>query len=108
LRVVLRGEGDGVALRLFTERVAEVIARATTKRHGQPVRRRSPCDDQLAVRAMAGQITEVLRWWTDADVPGEPRLPRDHVVAQLRTVANIGRFAADDPRRHRRNGEEQT
>ena len=61
----------------------------------------APAVEDIAVNVhhMAGQIIEVLRWWTDADVPGEPRLPLVDVVAQLRTVANIGRFDPRDPRR---------
>lgn len=109
LRVVLRGEGDGVALRLFTERVVDVIIeadQAALAAGALPL----AVHDHLAARAMAGQIIEVLRWWTDADVPGEPRLPLVDVVAQLRTVANVGRFALDDPRRlpfHQSATEEQ-
>lgn len=105
LRVVLRGEGDGVALRLFVERVAEVIAAidaANLAAGSAPL----AVDAQLAVRAMAGQITEVLRWWLDTDAAPFPRLPREQVVAQLRTAATLGRLRADDPRRTALRGEE--
>lgn len=111
LRVVLRGEGDGVAQRLFVERVAEVIAELDDQNLAQgsmPL----AIDSQLAVHAMAGQITEVLRWWIDTDnetgtkSTGRPRLPRDQVVAQLRTAALLGRLSADDPRRTAIRGEE--
>jgi len=108
LRVVLRGEGDGVALRLFTERMAEVI----TERDDEAVAGGAmplAVDRRLAVRAMAGQIIEVLRWWIDTDAPGShdtPRLPRDTVIAQLRTTALLGRLATDDPRRTAARGEE--
>ncbi|MGB8860423.1 MAG: helix-turn-helix domain-containing protein [Ilumatobacteraceae bacterium] len=105
LRVVLRGEGDGVALRLFVERVAAVIAEiddAHLAAGGMPL----AVDARLAVRAMAGQITEVLRWWLDTDAPGFPRLSREQVVAQLRTTAILGRLHAADPRRTARSGEE--
>lgn len=98
LRVVLRGEGDGVALRLFTERVVDVITEiddAARSNGAMPL----AVDTELAVRAMAGQIIEVLRWWTDFDTPGFTRLPIDDVVAQLRAVANLGRLSASDPRR---------
>lgn len=63
-------------------------------------------DAQLAVRAMAGQITEVLRWWLDTDPTEFPRLPWEQVVAQLRTAAILGRLRADDPRRTAFRGEE--
>lgn len=98
LRVVLRGEGDGVALRLFTERVVDVITEVdqAAQAHGTPPLAVHP---ELAVRAMAGQVVEVLRWWTDTDTPGSTRLPIDEVVAQLRAVANLGRLSATDPRR---------
>jgi len=105
LRVVLRGEGDGVALRLFTERMAEVI----TERDDEAVADGAiplAVDPRLAVRAMAGQIIEVLRWWIDADAHDGPRLPRDQVIAQLRVTALLGRLAADDPRRTAARGEE--
>lgn len=108
LRVVLRGEGDGVALRLFTERMADVI----TERDDEAVAGGAmplAVDRRLAVRAMAGQIIEVLRWWIDTDAPGShdtPRLPRDTVIAQLRTTALLGRLATDDPRRTATRGEE--
>ena len=105
LRVVLRGEGDGVALRLFTERVADVIAeldQANLAAGAMPL----AVDPQLAIRAMAGQIVEVLRWWIDTDVPGVQRLPLDQVVAQLRQTATLGRLDADDPRRTATGGEE--
>ena len=60
LRVVLQGEGYGVALRLFMERVADVIAGsdAANLAHGAPP---LAVDAQLAVRAMAGQISNT-RW----------------------------------------------
>lgn len=105
LRVVLQGEGDGVALRLFMERVAEVIAQSDVANlaNGAPP---LAADAQLAVRAMAGQITEVLRWWIETDE--HSRLPRDQVVAQLRTTALFGRLAADDPRRTAPRGEEHS
>lgn len=105
LRVVLRGEGDGVALRRFVERVAEVIAAADDANLAAGA---APLavDAQLAVRAMAGQITEVLRWWLDADAADFPRLPREQVVAELRTTATLGRLRADDPRRTALRGEE--
>jgi len=110
LRVVLRGEGDGVALRLFTERMADVITErdlAAAADGAMPL----AVEAGLAVRAMAGQIIEVLRWWIDTDTatvhgPDGPRLPRDQVVAQLRTIAQLGRLAADDPRRSAARGEE--
>ncbi|MDP2293607.1 MAG: TetR/AcrR family transcriptional regulator [Actinomycetota bacterium] len=98
LRVVLRGEGDGVALRLFTERVVDVITEideAARANGAMPL----AVDAELAVRAMAGQIIEVLRWWTDIDTPDFTRLPIDEVVAQLRAVANLGRLSTSDPRR---------
>lgn len=105
LRVVLQGEGDGVALRLFMERVADVIGALdqAAVAAGSPA---LALDGQLAVRAMAGQITEVLRWWLETDE--RSRLPRDQAVAQVRTAALFGRLAADDPRRTAPRGEEHS
>jgi len=105
LRVVLRGEGDGVALRLFTERVAEVITEldaANLAAGAVPL----AIDARLAVRAMAGQIIEVLRWWLDTEATVVPRLAREQVVEQLRAAATVGRLGAADPRRTALGGEE--
>ncbi|MEQ1699872.1 MAG: helix-turn-helix domain-containing protein [Ilumatobacteraceae bacterium] len=105
LRVVLQGEGDGVALRLFLERVADVVGALdqAAAAAGSPA---LAVDGELAVRSMAGQIVEVLRWWIETDE--RSRLPRDQVVAQLRTTALFGRLGADDPRRTASRGEEHS
>ena len=90
LRVVLRGEGDGVALRRFVDRVAEVVAevdKAALAAGGSPL----PVDAELAVRAFAGQLVEVLRWWIEAGAAGATRPSRDETVEQLRTLARRGR-----------------
>jgi AcrR family transcriptional regulator len=109
LRVVLRGEGDGVALRLFTERVTQVIAAldevALANGNGN---RPLAIDAQLAARMMAGQIVEALRWWLEADEHDRVRLTRTQAAAQVRTAAQLGRLAADDPRRAALRGEEHS
>lgn len=109
LRVVLRGEGDGVALRLFTERIVDVILDVDQAAEAGGAMAIA-VDRHLAARAMAGQIVEVLRWWTETETDADfgERLPIHTVVAQLRTVANVGRLALGDPRRANSRPEEHT
>ncbi|HAP76361.1 MAG TPA: TetR/AcrR family transcriptional regulator [Acidimicrobiaceae bacterium] len=98
LRVVLRGEGDGVALRRFVDAVAAVVAEVDVDAlaAGMPP---LVADPELAARAFAGQVVEVLRWWVDAGADGRPRPHRDDVVLQLRRLAITGRTDPADPRR---------
>ena len=98
LRVVLRGEGDGVALRTFTARVAAVVAEiddAATASGLPPL----VADAELAVHSFTGQVVEVLRWWVEAGATGRARPSSSDAADQLRRLALTGRTAADDPRR---------
>lgn len=98
LRLVLRGEGDGVALRRFTDEVAAVVDevdRAALADGMPPL----VADPELAVRAFTGQVVEVLRWWIEAGAAGRPRPSRADVVVQLRRIALTGRTDPADPRR---------
>lgn len=98
LRVVLRGEGDGVALRRFVDEVAAVVTEVDgdAARDGLPPLEAEPA---LAARAFAGQVVEVLRWWLEAGAAGTARPTRTDTVDQLRRLALSGRLHPDDPRR---------
>ena len=94
----LNGEGDGVALRRFTDEVAAVVDevdRAALADGMPPL----VADPELAVRAFTGQVVEVLRWWIEAGAAGRQRPARDDVVLQLRRLAVQGRTTPADPRR---------
>ncbi len=86
LRVVLRGEGDGIALRYLVERVTSLVDEvdplgAVGSKLGADLSR------QLASRAFAGQILAVLSWWMELEKPPPPA----DVVRDLRTLARSGR-----------------
>jgi AcrR family transcriptional regulator len=86
LRVVLRGEGDGIALRYLVERVTALVDEvdplgAVGSKLDADVSR------QLASRAFAGQILAVLSWWMELENPPPPA----DVVRDLRTLARSGR-----------------
>ena len=86
LRVVLRGEGDGIALRYFAERVTAIVDEvdpwsAAGSALSEPLAR------QLAARAFAGQILAVLAWWMELDDPPPPV----DVVRDLRSLTQVGR-----------------
>lgn len=86
LRVVLRGEGDGIALRYLADRVSAIVddvdpITASGSRLDAPLAR------ELAARAFSGQILAVLGWWIELDAPPSPI----DVVNDLRTLAVLGR-----------------
>lgn len=89
-RAVLRGEGDGKPLRMFTEesvhRVAEIF-RARGEHTGAEPR----IDPELLARAWVGEQTAVLAWWLEQD----PRpVPAEQIAEHLRTLALRGRYWA--------------
>ena len=94
LRVVLRGEGDGVAMRYFADRVTAIVMETDAidarRRSLRPV-----ADPELVARAYAGQLLSVLAWWLELDSPP----PAGRVVAQLRDLFNHGRASTSQPSR---------
>ena len=92
LRVVLRGEGDGVALRYFADRVSAIVLETDAidarRRSVRPV-----IDPALVARAFAGQMLSVLAWWLELDSPP----PAEQVVTQLRNLFAHGRASTWRP-----------
>lgn len=72
-RIVLRGEGDGKPLRMFTESCARVAAqefRGRSERNAVEPR----IDPEVLARAWVGEQVGVLQWWVEQDTP--PCRPR--------------------------------
>jgi AcrR family transcriptional regulator len=89
-RIILRGEGDGRPLRLFTD---AFVARTTgefrdrAERNGVEPR----IDPELLARAWVGEQVAVLRWWLEHDVPP---MPAEEVTRMLLDLAVHGRYWA--------------
>ena len=89
-RVILRGEGDGKALRTFSDesvrRVAEVFRARAARSEVEP---RLPAE--LLARAWVGEQLAVLHWWLEHDVPP---MPAEEATRMLRDLAVHGRYWA--------------
>jgi AcrR family transcriptional regulator len=88
-RVVLRGEGDGRALREFVEltsRRVERLFRDRAERSG--VVARIPLD--VVARAWTGELVGVLSWWVEEDTG----YGIDEITAHLRDLSAHGRMWA--------------
>ncbi|WP_224281736.1 TetR/AcrR family transcriptional regulator [Streptomyces sp. LS1784] len=95
-RAILRGEGDGKPLRMFTAESAHRVAavfRERARRGGVQPR----IDPELLARAWVGEQFAVLHWWLEQD----PRpMPAEEAAHTLRDLAAHGRYWAsgfDDP-----------
>ncbi|MFG3136425.1 TetR/AcrR family transcriptional regulator [Streptomyces sp. NPDC048211] len=89
-RIVLRGEGDGKPLQMFTDTCARITAdefRARAERNDVKPR----IDPELLARVWVGEQTAVLRWWAEQD---SPSLPAEEVVRMLLDLALHGRYWA--------------
>ncbi|MFI0349372.1 TetR/AcrR family transcriptional regulator [Actinomadura sp. 9N407] len=88
-RIVLRGEGDGRPLRMFTERfvamTAEVFRIRAERNDLEP--RISP---DLLARAWVGEQISVLQWWIEHEAPPPP----EEVARILLDLAVHGRYWA--------------
>lgn len=89
-RVILRGEGDGKPLGVFTDESVRRVAEVFRERAEQSgIRPR--IDPELLARAWVGEQFAVLRWWLEQD----PRpMPAEDVAAHLRDLARHGRHWA--------------
>ncbi|GAA4832360.1 TetR/AcrR family transcriptional regulator [Saccharopolyspora rosea] len=90
-RIILRGEGDGRALRQFTDaRVAAAaqVFQARADYHGVTPR----IDIEVLARAWVGEQISVLRWWLE-DEP--PRLSPEQVTEMLLDLSLRGRYWAN-------------
>lgn len=86
-----RGEGDGRALREFTEArvgAAARVFRARAEYHGVTPR----IDIEVLARAWVGEQITVMRWWLE-DEP--PKLSPEEVTGMLRDLSLRGRYWAN-------------
>lgn len=89
-RIVLRGEGDGKPLRMFTEACARVAAeefRGRSERNDVKPR----IDGELLARVWVGEQVSVLQWWVEHETPP---MPAEEVVRMLLDFALHGRYWA--------------
>ncbi|WP_067828768.1 TetR/AcrR family transcriptional regulator [Nocardia inohanensis] len=89
-RVILRGEGDGRALRRFTEERTAAAAAAFAARAAN-LGVTPKLDPALVARAWVGEQISVLQWWLETD---PPPLPLEQVADTLRTLSLRGRYWA--------------
>nr|WP_329618609.1 TetR/AcrR family transcriptional regulator [Streptomyces sp. S465] len=88
-RVILRGEGDGRALREFTELIrthAEMAFRDRAEQLG--VEPRIPLG--IVARAWTGELISVLSWWVENDTG----YTAEQITAHLRDLSVYGRVWA--------------
>jgi AcrR family transcriptional regulator len=89
-RAILRGEGDGKPLRMFTDesvrRVADVFRERAEHHHVQT--RIAP---EVLARAWVGEQFAVLAWWLDQD---PAPMPAEDVTGLLVDLAVHGRYWA--------------
>ena len=89
-RIVLRGEGDGKPLRMFTQACARVAAeefRGRSERNDVKPR----IDAELLARVWVGEQVSVLQWWVEHEAPP---MPAEEVVRMLLDLALRGRYWA--------------
>ncbi|MGW5647697.1 TetR/AcrR family transcriptional regulator [Saccharopolyspora sp. NPDC003752] len=90
-RVILRGEGDGRALREFME--ARTAAAAKVFQARADYRGVSPrIDIEVLARAWVGEQTAVMRWWLEAD---QPELSPEEITGMLHDLSLRGRHWAN-------------
>ena len=87
-RVILRGEGDGVALRRFAERIL-IEVRSTMARRIATTGAAPRVPIELSCRSFVGEILATLAWWLDDE---GPVLEARTVVDQLRATSLYGRL----------------
>ncbi|MBZ4016281.1 TetR/AcrR family transcriptional regulator [Streptomyces purpurogeneiscleroticus] len=89
-RIVLRGEGDGRPLQMFTDAIARATAeefRDRAERNGVEPR----IDPTLLARVWVGEQIAVLRWWVEHETPP---MPVEDVVRMLLDLGMHGRYWA--------------
>ncbi|MEU1522138.1 TetR/AcrR family transcriptional regulator [Nocardia rhamnosiphila] len=89
-RVILRGEGDGRALRRFIDdraAIAAVVFAARAEAQGATPN----IDIDLLARAWVGEQITVLQWWLE---PETPAMSPEEVTNMLRDLSLRGRFWA--------------
>lgn len=89
-RIVLRGEGDGKPLQMFTDSLARATSeqfRLRAEHNGVTPR----IDSELLARVWVGEQLAVLRWWVEHDAPP---MPAEEVSRMLLELAMHGRYWA--------------
>ena len=89
-RLVLRGEGDGSALRRLRQRLVEIVADAIGATVAE-VRSRPVVPVELMAEMVTGEILAVLGWWLEHD---DPDTDARRAVAWLRAAGMYGRLWA--------------
>lgn len=90
-RMILRGEGNGSALREFVNRRTAVAAQIFTDRashHGVALR----IDAEVLARAWVGEQVTVLQWWLEQD---EPEMSAEQITDMLLNLSLRGRLWAN-------------
>ena len=94
-RLVLRGEGDGAALRRLRDRLTLVVA-DTMETHRRTLRTTPAVPMVLVTQMCVGEILAVLEWWLEQD---DDETGAVAVVSWLRAAGLYGRLwalGADD------------
>ena len=96
-RAILRGEGDGVALRRLRDHIVEIAHETHAARHEAYGLEPRVSVDVLAVM-LAGELLSLLGWWVEQD---DDRPPAAEVVTEMRAATLYGRLWATglDPHR---------
>lgn len=88
-RVVLRGEGDGRALRRFVDdRVAATSAIFAERAAAAGVQLRIPVD--MLARAWVGEMVQVMAWWLEQGMPQSA----EEITGELLNLSLRGRYWA--------------
>ncbi|MCZ2857780.1 TetR/AcrR family transcriptional regulator [Blastococcus sp. VKM Ac-2987] len=90
-RLILRGEGNGIALRAFLEARTASAKRVFAQRAeflGVQLR----IDPDVLARAWVGEQAAVLQWWLE---PETPSLTAEEVTQMLLDLSRYGRFWAN-------------
>ena len=94
-RLVLRGEGDGTALRRLRDRLAIIVA-DTMETQRRTLRTTPTVPLELVTQMCVGEILAVLEWWLEHD---DDETGAEAVVSWLRAAGLYGRLwalGADD------------
>jgi AcrR family transcriptional regulator len=90
-RMILRGEGNGVALRDFIDARAATARNIFVKR-AEVLGVQLRVDPDVLARAWVGEQVVVLQWWLE---PEKPRLSAEEVTQMLLDLSRYGRFWAN-------------
>jgi len=89
-RVILRGEGNGVALRNFLA-LRTASAKDVFVQRAEFLGLRMRLDPEILARAWVGEQFAVLQWWLEQE---EPEFTAEEVTHMLLDLSRYGRFWA--------------